>query len=64
MSTAAARKLPRVDEDPVLAAFRRAPTDDTVETEDERRAVEAAKAMAASMAHHEVATIIARTRGE
>ncbi len=45
MKSAAARRLDHED-DPVLAAFLSAPADDRAETDEERAAVEAAKAEA------------------
>lgn len=55
-------------DDPVLAAFLRAPMDDRQETDEERAAVEAAKASfrasARMVPHAEVVAALARRRSE
>ena len=49
-------------DDPVLAAFDNAPTDVRVETEDERAAVEAAKAAGRMIPHDDVIAALQRWR--
>lgn len=64
MRRAAAIARPVVD-DPVLAALDRAPLDDAPETEEERRAVAAAKASGRMKSHSAVeAAIEALRKGE
>jgi hypothetical protein len=48
---AAAAVVPIGEDDPVLAALMRAPVDDLPESEEERRAVEAAKASRRMTSH-------------
>jgi hypothetical protein len=56
----------RADDDPVLAAFLHAPVDERPETEEERAAIEAAKASARAsgrmIAHDEVVASVERLR--
>ena len=51
-----------LDDDPVLAAFLRAPVDTRPETDEERAAIEAAKASGRMVPHDEVVAGIERRR--